>query len=424
MVFPVSSTIRRAGLTSSPGLACRSCGGAGLDPILSLGSTPLANSLLTEQQLSETQETFPLAIAFCAACSLVQLTETIAPEKLFRNYLYFSSFSDAMLRHVEQIARRLTASQKLGADSLVAEVASNDGYLLQYYKQAGVPVLGIEPARNIAKVAEERGIPTISEFFGDELAEQLASDGKRADIIHANNVLAHVPDLNGFVRGFSKLLKEDGMAVVEFPYLKDLIDHCEFDTIYHEHIFYFSLHALDSLFRRNGLVIHDVERLPIHGGSLRLFAGHEGRRSAGPRVTALLQEEEAAGMNQAAFYKDFASRVEGLKISLRSLLTDLKSQGKRVAAYGAAAKASTLLNYFGIGREFLDYVVDRSTYKQGLYMPGVHVPIFAPEKLIEDKPDYVLLLPWNFAEEILAQQAAYRAGGGRFIQPIPEVTIL
>jgi len=402
---------------------CRSCGGTGLTTILSLGQTPLANALLTADQLQQPETTYPLELALCPHCSLVQITETVSPEKLFGEYLYFSSFSDTLLRHVQALVQRLILSRRLDSNSLVVEVASNDGYLLQYYKQAGISVLGIEPAANVAKVAQEqRGIPTLCEFFGEKLARRLRKQGKRADVIHAHNVLAHVPDLNGFVRGIKLLLKDDGVAVIEVPYVKDMIDRCEFDTIYHEHLCYFSLTALDKLFRRHELVVQDVERLPIHGGSLRLFITPHGEQRS--MVRSLLDEEILWGVNRLDFYRDFADRVKNLKNSLRSLLHDLKQNGNRLAAYGAAAKGSTLLNYFGIGRETFNFVVDRSTYKQGLYMPGVHLPIYHPDKLLEDKPDYVLLLTWNFAEEIMEQQAEYLRRGGHFIIPIPQVKVV
>lgn len=306
---------------------------------------------------------------------------------------------------------------------MAAEVASNDGYLLQYYKNAGVPVLGIEPARNIATVANQKGIHTLSEFFGAELAQQLAAQGTQADVVHANNVLAHVADTNGIVAGFAAFLKPDGVVVSESPYLKDTLDHTEFDQIYHEHLCYYSLTALDHLFQRHGLCIVDVEHISIHGGTLRIFAQHAAQAQRQPSVTRMLAEE-ATWVNDDEFHATFGQKVANLRADLLALLMQLKAQGKRIAVYGASAKGSTLLNYFGIGRDVLEYVVDRSTVKQGKYTPGTHLPIFAPEKLLQDKPEYVLLLTWNFADEILAQQAAYRALGGQFIVPIPELRVM
>ena len=404
---------------------CRSCGSARLEIVLSLGLTPLANALLTTAELGQPEPRYPLDLAVCPECALVQITETVSPEKLFGEYLYFSSFSDTMLRHAEELVVRVAESRKLTSESLAAEIASNDGYLLQYYKRAGIPVLGIEPARNIAKVAEkERGIRTLNEFFGEELARTLHQRNELADVIHANNVMAHVADLNGFVRGLKLFLKDDGVAVIEVPYVKDLIDRREFDTIYHEHLCYFSLTALDRLMTRHGLSIQDVERVAIHGGSLRIFVGHEAAGAHGAAVSDLLNEEAQWGVDDVDFYRGFAGRVEALKDSLVKMVSGLKREGRKLAAYGAAAKGSTLLNYFGIGRESLDFVADRSNYKQGRFMPGVHVPIHSPSRLLEEMPDYVLLLTWNFADEILAQQAEYRQRGGRFIIPIPELKIV
>jgi SAM-dependent methyltransferase len=394
--------------------------------VLDLGETPLANSLLSEADLDRPEPRYPLALVFCEGCSLVQITVSVPPEDMFREYLYFSSFSDTMLRHAEVLAGRLKATRSLGPESLVVEAASNDGYLLQYYKRAGVPVLGIEPARNVAEVAErERAVPTLCEFFGLPLARELAASGRRADVFHANNVLAHVPDLNGFVAGVAALLKPDGLAVIEAPYVDEMVQKCEFDTIYHEHLCYFSLTAVDALFRRHGLRVVDVERLDIHGGSLRYFGAPEGSAHApSPAVSALLAEEARRGVDRAEYYRTFASRVEALKAKLTSLLAGLKRGGARVVAYGASAKGSTLLNTFGIGREVLDYAVDRSTYKQGRYLPGVRVPIVAPSRLLEDRPDYTLLLTWNFKDEILEQQADYRRAGGKFIVPVPEPVVV
>jgi SAM-dependent methyltransferase len=397
---------------------CRSCGSADLHAVLSLGSTPLANSLLTEEQLDQPEPRFPLDLVLCRNCTLVQITETVPPEILFRDYLYFSSFSDTMLAHAEELATRVVASRKLGADSLVIEAASNDGYLLAFYLSLGVPVLGIEPARNIAAVAEERGVPTIAEFFDATLATRLAGEGRRADVFHGHNVLAHVADLNGFVEGISTVLADDGVAVIEAPYVKDMIDRCEFDTIYHEHLCYYSLTALEALFNRHGLAVADVVRVAIHGGSLRVFVERAGVTPT-EAVTALLAEEAVWGVGEPDLYDAFALRVTELGTELDALLAGLKANGASIAAYGAAAKGSTLLNVFGIGAGTLDYVVDRSTVKVGRYMPGVHLRIYPPERLLTEMPDYLLLLAWNLADEIVAQQDEYRRRGGRFIVPVP-----
>ena len=396
---------------------CRACGHAPLQVVLSLGKLPLANRLLSSEELGDPEPRFPLDWARCPSCALVQITETVPPEILFRDYVYFSSYSDTMLRHAGELTARLARERALGPRSLVVEIASNDGYLLKGYASAGVPVLGVEPARNVARVAEANGIRTVAEFFDETLAEKLASTYGHADVIHAHNVLAHVADLSGVVRGFGALLRDDGVAVIEVPYLRDLVDHCEFDTIYHEHLCYFSVTAIDRLFRRHGLVLRDVERVPIHGGSLRLFVVPGG--PVGESVRRLLAEEAGWGVDRDEPLVTFAAHVEEMRARLVELLGGLKRSGKTLAAYGAAAKGSTLLGYAGIGRETLDFVADRSPHKQGRHMPGAHLPIVSPERLVEARPDYCLLLAWNLAEEIMAQQSAYRAAGGRFIIPVP-----
>ena len=397
---------------------CRSCGQPDLKLVLSLGRMPLADRLLTEAMLGQPEPTYPLTVCFCPRCSLMQIAETVAPETLFcDNYPYYSSFSAALLEHSRENAERLIRARGLGPESLVVELASNDGYLLKNFKKHGIPVLGIDPAEGPARAAREVGIETLCTFFTRDLARQLRGEGKTADVIIANNVLAHVPDLNGFVAGSGLLLKESGVAVIEVPYVRDLIDHCEFDTIYHEHLSYFSVTAVNHLFSRNGLSLNHVERLPIHGGSLRLHVGHQPEVS--DAVRSLLDDERTARVDQFNSYRDFADRVGQVRESLLDLLRDLKRAGNRIAAYGAAAKGATLINYVGIGEDLIDFVVDRNTHKQGSYMPGKHLPIHSCERLLSAMPDYVLLLAWNFADEIAQQQAEYLKRGGTFIIPIP-----
>jgi SAM-dependent methyltransferase len=383
----------------------------------------LADALRRKEQLLQAERVFPLNVAFCPQCSLLQLLETVPPEVLFcQDYPYYSSFSPALLKHSQANALDLVGSRHLNPASLVIELASNDGYLLKNFVEHGIPVLGIDPAEGPARAANTVGVPTLCTFFSESLARELVASGKAADVIIANNVLAHVADLHGFVEGIRTLLKEGGVAAIEMPYVKDLVDHCEFDTIYHEHLCYFSVTALDHLFRMHSLVLNDAKHLSIHGGSLRIYV--EKRENVSPAVRLLLETEAAEKVNRFDYYRNFVEKVEAIAKELRRLLACFKQQGARIAAYGAAAKGSTLINYCGIGMEFLDFVVDRNTHKQGLYMPGQRIPVLAPEALVEKMPDYVLMLAWNFADEILEQQKAYRQRGGRFIIPIPNPRVV
>ncbi len=416
-------TLEQPGKYSRTETCCRSCGAGSLKPFLDLGHTPLADRLLTDTMLQEPELTFPLVVAFCPECSLVQILETVSPEILFADaYPYYSSFSPALMEHSRKNALARIEDRKLDENSLVIELASNDGYLLRNYVEKGIPVLGIDPADGPAEAARKVGVQTICGFFTEELAADLADARGKADVVHGNNVLAHVADTNGFVAGIANILKPTGVAVIEMPYLLPLIEHVEFDTIYHEHLCYFSLTALDKLFRRHGLYLNRVEELNIHGGSLRIFV--EPSEAVDESVSAMLANESAIGLDSFAFFAEFSSRVDKLREQLLEMVTGLKAKGHSIAAYGAAAKGATMLNYCGLDTTQIDFVVDRNVIKQSKHMPGAHLPILPPEALVEKQPDYVLMLAWNFADEIIAQQQDYLAGGGRFIVPVPEPRIV
>jgi SAM-dependent methyltransferase len=400
---------------------CLSCDAEGTKEILSLGSLPLPNAY-PAVSAPDDEPRFPLEVAFCPACSLVQLRHIVPPEQMFSEYLYFSSYSASMLRHAEALASSLVSERGLGRDSLVVEVASNDGYLLQYFQRAGIPVLGIEPAANIAAVArDDRHIPTIVEFFGRDLAARLVAEGRRADVLLGLNVMAHVPDLNGFMGGIATLLAPGGVAVIEAPYVRDMVERTEFDTIYHEHLCYFSVHAVAALVRRHGLVLERVERVPIHGGSLRLFIGLGERH--GETAEQLLREEAALGLTGEAYYGDFRKAVERVRDDLNATLNELRASGKTIGAYGAAAKGSILLNYCGITPETVSFVADRSPHKQGRRMPGCGIPVVGPQVITERQPDYLLILIWNLKDEVVRQEEAYHRRGGRFILAVPRIEL-
>jgi SAM-dependent methyltransferase len=406
--------------------ACRGCASTDLQVFLDLGETPLADALVTAEVVEhpEFEQRFALAVAFCPTCSLVQITEDVDREVLFvDNYLYFSSFSDHLLQHSRDHALGLIEARQLGPDSLAVEIASNDGYLLKNFVDAGVPAVGFDPAPDQAEAARAIGVDTIEEFFGLDAARALRSDRGPADVIVANNVMAHIPDPNDFVAGMAHLLADDGLITVENPSVWDLVDRCAFDTIYHEHFFYHSCLSVKALAERHGLHLNHVEYFPdLHGGTNRWHLGH--RDEPTDHVLERLDAERAAGLDRFDFYADFGARVDDLRSRLLEMLRSLRSEGQTVAAYGAAAKGATMLNATGIGTDLVSYVVDRNVHKQGRFMPGTHQPIVGPEVLVDDGPDVLLLLAWNFAAEIMQQQADYAAAGGRFLVPVPSPELI
>ena len=405
--------------------SCRFCGATLNQTFADLGMSPLANSFVPAERARAMEPFFPLHVYVCSACRLVQLEEFESPQHIFGDYVYFSSFSDSWLRHAEAYAKKMIERFKLGGDSHVVEIASNDGYLLQYFQRDSIPVLGVEPAANVAKVAISKGIATEVVFFGEATAARLRAAGKAADLIAANNVLAHVPDLNDFVEGFKVLLKPQGVITVEFPHLLNLIEKNQFDTIYHEHFSYLSLLVVEKVFARHGLRVFDAEQLPTHGGSLRLYCCHAGdnTKNKTSAVDAILRLELEAGLDSTAAYERFAQQVVTTKLAILDFFVMAKRAGKRVVAYGAAAKGNTLLNYCGLGPEMIDFTVDRSPYKQGMLLPGTRIPVRAPDAVAEAKPDYLFILPWNLKDEIVEQMAGIREWGGQFVVPIPSLRV-
>jgi SAM-dependent methyltransferase len=415
--------LRDASLQGAP--SCRLCGRALEHTFVDLGMSPLCESFLARPQLDAMEPYFPLHVLVCGSCFLVQLKEYVSPESIFREYAYFSSYSTSWVAHAKRYCEIIATRLGLGPDSLVVELASNDGYLLQHFLPLGVPVLGIEPAANVAKVALANGIPTRVDFFGVELAEALVAEGKRADLIAGNNVLAQVPDLNDFVSGMVRLLAPEGVITLEFPHLERLIAENQFDTIYHEHFSYFSLITIERLAARHRLKLIDVEELPTHGGSLRVYLAHaDSMRPTATSVPALLARERRLGFEDLATYASFGEQVKRTKRRLLSFLIQAKDAGKIICGYGAPGKGNTLLNYCGIGTDFLEFTVDRNPYKHGRFTPGMHIPIHEIEAIDAARPDYILILPWNLKDEIIQQMRHVAAWGGRFILPIPELTII
>lgn len=422
----VTTTVAKAKMRGTgSGAACRFCGSKLEHTFVDLGASPLVQSFLNAEQLNQMEPFYPLRVYVCGKCFLVQLQEFVAPENIFSDYLYFASYSDSWLAHAKRYTDQMVQRFPIDANSLVVEIASNDGYLLQYFVEKKIPVLGIEPAANVVSVAIQNGIPSLVRFFGSETARELAAEGKQADLLLGNNVLAHVPDLNDFLAGMKRLLKPCGVITMEFPHLMRLMEENQFDTIYHEHFSYFSFLTIEKVFTSHGLTLFDVEELPTHGGSLRIYARHaaDSSKPIGPRVAELLSREESAGYARLETYSRFAEQVKETKRKLLEFLIQAKRSGKKIVGYGAPAKGNTLLNYCAIRTDFLEYTVDRSPHKQGKFLPGTHIPIFPPDQIRQTRPDYLLVLPWNLKDEIIQQNAFIRDWGGQFVVPIPEVKI-
>jgi C-methyltransferase C-terminal domain/Putative zinc binding domain/Methyltransferase domain len=423
--FDATATDSESPGDGTGGGPCRFCGAELQHTFVDLGMSPLCESYVEAGRVNAMEAFYPLRVYVCEQCFLVQLQEYVTPEDIFTEYAYFSSYSDSWLAHCRDYVDMISERLQLSSESLAVELASNDGYLLQWFVEKGIPVLGIEPALNVAKVAEEKGVPTLTEFFGAELASKLVGEGTMADLIIGNNVLAQVPDLNSFVAGITTLLRPEGVVTIEFPHLQQLVEQNQFDTIYHEHFSYFSLVAAERIFAAHGLRIFDVDELWTHGGSLRIYACHAANERLGESaaLTALRAREVEAGYADIATYSVFEERARETKRKLLEYLIDAKRAGKTVVGYGAPGKGNTLLNYCGIRTDFIDFTVDRNPYKQGRFLPGTHIPVHAPEKIAEVEPDVILILPWNFKDEIIEQLAYARAWGAEFVVPIPEVTV-
>jgi hypothetical protein len=404
---------------------CRFCGAPLRRTFVDLGMSPLCETYPSAADLNRGEVYYPLHVYVCEQCFLVQLDEYESPDNIFGDYAYFSSYSDSWLKHAENYCNKMVKQFGLNGNSFVIEAASNDGYLLQYFVRQNIPVLGIEPAVNVAKVAVEKGVPTLVRFLGTQMAKELAAEGRYADLVLGNNVLAQVPDLNDFVEGLKILLKLEGVLTLEFPHLLRLIERNEFDTIYHEHFSYFSMLSTVKIMEAHGMKVFDVEELSTHGGSLRVYACRADAKAhrVNPNVSQLLSVEEKAGLASVNGYESFAQQVKQTKLTLVEFLLTAARQGKRVAGYGAPGKSATLLHYCGIGKDLIEYTVDRSPFKQGRYLPGTHIPIYHPNRIRETKPDYVIILPWNLKDEIMEQLKYIREWGGQFVVPIPKVTV-